>query len=746
MGEIIAIERTSPRLRDCLLLSLFVISLGCHQGPPQYRVAPASNEPYPSGDAAAVYRAVLDKLYLSSPDSPPFIVLWDSAHIRMNECWQQPCQRIPPHKSNISHEVVRAFERATLLTAPLNPNFGFQLPIRLLSESDRSALVAVGQPLSDSLLKVNRYSESMPFWLGFRKRFPGAWGYAVLTRVGLDRQRQHALVQVMHRCGSSCGHEEDMFLEKIGGRWTVAERMLIGLRGSDWLDVVQRFNSPIGDGRDSLVLGPFRYLGPDARYLALYHVRTDSIRAWIRDSVARDQLPRRIRGTIRSRLTQQPLPFAEIIAHAAPNDMKIRIVSDSTGRYAFNDLPIGGTMLEVQCPGSHGAAGKTLDAPGLYAHAAIDTVIDFAVPDIAPCWHSLSIHPLQSGWFESKEAGVASSPSVQERKVYAAVIDALRTTKRSVSPVAIFSHTVPRCEYNEGCGTVQFARLERAGSVDSFMIRQFTANTANPIALDPAFARSLRLHVVTAQEIAYYAEDPIQFGYRHLDPGIDSVRFWAAFKKLNGAAKGIVSLGGVAFDESHTRALVEARLDTALERAPATMMLLQKMRSHWRVLISDVARTATSGESMGKRCLPVKAPSPPKKEAVVRLSGDFALVMVPASGSRGTSSAWLRLSPASQASIGRSRQRFYAKSPYTKAPPVFEIIDETTEQPDESRSQVLWINGAGLEIRRKLGRSFGSEYSESLRILRVTSSGFFGNWAAGVYGPSEFGYFCALRR
>src|SRR5258706_545185 len=134
------------------------------------------------------------------------------------------------------------------------------LPVTLLSDRDGLEMEAVGAPLSDSLRRANIYSEQSPYWLGFRKRFPGAWGYTVFTRVGFDRKLEHALVQVMHRCSSSCEHMEDMFLQKINGRWQVAERIIVGPRGLDWVDVVQRFYSPIGDGKDSMVFGPLRYL------------------------------------------------------------------------------------------------------------------------------------------------------------------------------------------------------------------------------------------------------------------------------------------------------------------------------------------------------------------------------------------------------------------------------------------------------------------------------------------------------
>jgi hypothetical protein len=738
--------RTIAQAMHRLGLTLILIGIACHQGALRYGVVPASEGRYPADEAAAVYRAVLEKLYISSAESPPLVVIWDSATYSIPTCSERICPRIPPHVSVVNDETISDFEKATRLTAPLRADFGFVLPVKLLSEGDGDDLEALGRPGSDSLRKVNSYSESGPFWLGFRKRYPGAWGYAVLTRVGFDTRRRQALVQVKHQCSSSCDHTEDMFLEKVGGQWVVAERMLIGLRGRDWVDIVQRFNSPDGDGRDSVVFGSLRYLGPDAQYLKRVRLWNDSIRMVIRDSIARDLLPRRIRGTIRSRITGMPIPFAQVTAHVRPNDTKIRAVADSAGRYKFLDLPIGGTMLEVQCPGANSEPGKTLDAPGLYVRPAMDTVIDSTVPNIAPCWERIRLHPLSSGWVESKEAMNASTPGKDERDVYVEAIRAVRKLTRSPAIGSVFSHTTPRCRNSERCGSVHLARLERDGSVDPILGRDFIAKTENKVALKPDFARSLGLHVTTGAEVAYYADQAVRRSERYPDPRMDSALLFSALGKLNVKWKGVLSLSGIGFDAALTHALVELRVDTAVGSwGPSTMVLLKKTAGRWGVVINDVGKDATTGEWNGNQCVPVTALRSPTARDIAGLVGTYRVTFMQTVGRMGGDTVLIRLSYAFPDRSVYGKPIPPETRALSKPPHVFEIIDQSTGKVDDRGSLNFWIRGPGVEIGRKSGLMQFDGYSNSLKIRRVTASGFSGSWSAGVFADSEFGYFCARR-
>jgi hypothetical protein len=731
-------------------LSWLLMILGCHQGPLQLGVTPAYEGKYPNGEAAAVYRAVLQTLYLSGGESPPMVVLWDSAVYRQSACSKKPCQSIPAHKSPIKGETIRAYDRATRLMAPMRPDFGFDLPVHLLSEADRKGLEALGQAESDSLRKANSYLESSPFWRGFRKRYPGAWGLAVLTRVGFDADSTQALVQVMHNCGN-CGHTEDMFLEKVGGHWQVSERLPMDPFARDYVDVVQRFHSRLGDGRDSLVLGPLRYLGPDARYLANTLRYIDSVRLFIKDSIERDRLPRRIRGTIRDRVTGGPIPFAEVVAHVTPNDTKIRFVSDSAGRYAINNVPIGGTMLELQCPGANGAPGKTLDAPGLYVHAAIDTVIDMTVPDLSPCWPARRIRRLHVGAVSSVNASDAADDEASA--VYRSVIEALfpaAATRRQL--IVISSVTRSRCVLREDCGSPQLFRLQKSGQVDSSTVMDFSRVSRDSVLFRSRLRRAAWTTIMTPAEVSYLTREG-QLKYGSDDP---AGAFWTAYKEAYPTSPGLVSWTRVGFNPGQTQALVEVAVETAAHRdAPPEMMLLAKRPSGWRVVRRNIDREVTSGAMRGGVCVPVTPPPHrPDSARVARLVGEFRISEIVTSRQTRLQRFSIRLMPPDPV---RTRDSSAAGQPSRWPPskffPSVEIFNSTGEKVPELRGRFM-VDRTGTELVITDGALDG--YYKTLQIHRIEGDNFFGSWHSsfsyvyqlardGSVMANPSGFFCAVR-
>jgi len=738
--------------RGSLVLAMIALIVGCASAPPHYAVAPASDQPYPRGDAAAVYRAVLEKLYLSSPESPPIVVLWDSARFSTHDCVKWPCPTLPPHKSAIGRDVVRAFEEATRLTTPLTSSFGFSLPVMLLSASDSHALEAVGAPLSDSLRKANSYSEQAPYWLGFRKRFPSAWGYTVLTRVGLDRAHEHALVQVMHRCSSSCDHMEDMYLEKVGGRWSVVERMLVGPRGRDWVDVVQHFFSPNGDGKDSVVFGPLRYLGPDAHYLVNARRWNDSVKAVIKDSLARDQLPRRIHGTVTNHKTGTPIAFVQIFVRSAatsPNP-SARVVADSLGRYEIHNPPFGGTMLEVQCPGTGPRQGATLDAPGLYVHAAIDTTINMVAPDISPCWTPRErspgesgalavrrVHRLEAGWLESPAARTASYPDSDGAAVYRAVLGVLRRSAKKTGSVFVLSDTTrERCIMPNDCGSPKLALLYAQHLVDSATIRDFLRQSRARVTLRPDQDYGGKTIFLTAAERDYLkAEgDPWHEFDGRLDP------LWRVFHEVFPNSAGITSFTRVGFNPGKTQALVEVALEIAdPDRKPPEMILLEKNGTKWHVVHRISHKESMSGTLKSGRCLPTTVPTGVAfKSTVSRLSGDFEIIEVETARDQGSRRFRIRLAEKGRVSLSNPGG----------------VFDSTGEK---INGLGVYIFDHGRESRIDIWDGALDGYGKTLTVRKISGLDFFGEWHSS-YGnmielnsaremvPNPGGYFCAVHR
>jgi hypothetical protein len=369
-------------------LALGLSASSAHAQPQQSFV----DSPYPTGDAVNVYRSVFDVLYRRQGESPPRVVLWYRTVRQPRGCSDYPCPAWPKHASVIDSATIRAFESVSIGSAPIDSTFS-TLPVTLFREEDQVQLTDIGAPIRDSILKVERNGELMPFWLGFRVRYPGAWGYVTLSQVGFNAQHTEAIVQVVQRCGTMCGSIEEMFLRKESGRWVVAERIVDGM-AEDRVDILRRYISADGYSMDSVVLGSLRYVGPNAHRLADFRRERDSVARAKSDSIALDAAPRRIRGTVTNRKSQQPIAFAQLFvvsAQAYPTGKLTRIVADKYGRYEVRNPPLGGTMLEVQCPGRAHVDGRTLDAPSLYVHPAIDTVINLRAPDIAPCRKSRSI-------------------------------------------------------------------------------------------------------------------------------------------------------------------------------------------------------------------------------------------------------------------------------------------------------------------------------------------------------------------
>jgi len=56
-------------------------------------------------------------------------------------------------------------------------------------------------------------------WQAFEEHFPGAGGYIVLSAVGFDRDKTHAVVFSGASCGSLCGSWSFHLFKKVRGEW-----------------------------------------------------------------------------------------------------------------------------------------------------------------------------------------------------------------------------------------------------------------------------------------------------------------------------------------------------------------------------------------------------------------------------------------------------------------------------------------------------------------------------------------------
>ncbi|HMI43212.1 MAG TPA: carboxypeptidase-like regulatory domain-containing protein [Gemmatimonadaceae bacterium] len=253
-----------------------------------------------SDDAGNVYRVVLDKLYSFYGEAPKSIVLTETRSWAPGE--------LPGHRSAIDSSTVTSYNLYAQLRDAVYPRIKYRIPITWVSDTALKELERQGAPFAK--IAADRFEEEQnPLWYGFRAKFPGAWGYASLGRVGFNAAHTQALVFTKHSCGSSCVTSDIWFLERKGDNWYVVERMP-------------------RDNANGFPLDGLRCLGPE----------TDP--NWYR--------PRRVHGVITDETTGQPLPKLKIRIKGFADAWFAE--TDAEGRYSLDNLPVAPLVVMVRCP------------------------------------------------------------------------------------------------------------------------------------------------------------------------------------------------------------------------------------------------------------------------------------------------------------------------------------------------------------------------------------------------------------
>lgn len=381
---------------------------------------------YPTGDTAGVYRAVLDTLYVSRDGFPGQVVLSDVAITQSVTCLRMPCPIIPNGTgSEPKLETLDAYRIAQLNRRHITPKFSYHIPLKLLGETEHREMEIDGRAIAlrDSASLASRGMREMPFWLAFQVRYPHAWGYAVLSVVGMNPKRNEAILQVTHLCGTYCHSTETMVLWKVRGQWHVIERVP---EEGDSTDL----------GHESL-----RYRGVGA-HAPIYEIRA----AAKRDSIRQAEIPRDIHGRITSQ-TGQPVQGAKITLHAGdhPNVPSAAAITDSLGDYRFANPPVGSAGLMVRCPGNTAHPDSLAKVAGtdvgIGQHVEVNIWIDRAICDetpgvakpeqIAP---AINVPPLQNA-FDVARARMATYPSEDEAAVYRALLKQMGYGSAGITPV-----------------------------------------------------------------------------------------------------------------------------------------------------------------------------------------------------------------------------------------------------------------------------------------------------------------------
>jgi hypothetical protein len=195
--------------------------------PPWYDTV-AESPIYPVGDAAPVYRAVLDLIYLDGNARPPVIIMLDSAEggHAGGPCPFAKCVGYTwSHKSKMDTSTLRAYAWMTRKRPGL-VQFGYPVPIVFISYDDVHRMEADGRellashPMPPDLPKPN-----LGLYTELLRKYPGAWGVTILSKVGFNTRHTEALVQAHQWCSDDCRVHETLFLKQTKGRWRVVERI-----------------------------------------------------------------------------------------------------------------------------------------------------------------------------------------------------------------------------------------------------------------------------------------------------------------------------------------------------------------------------------------------------------------------------------------------------------------------------------------------------------------------------------------
>jgi hypothetical protein len=183
---------------------------------------------YPVGEAAPVYRAVLDLIYLDGSKRPPVIIMLDSAeggHMGGPCPFAKCAGNSWTHKSKMDTSTVLAYARATRKRPGL-VQFGYPIPIVFISYDDVRRMDADGREILAGRPKPPGIP--VPTWgfgIELERKYPKAWGVTILSKVAFNTRHTEALLQAHQWCGDDCRVHETLFLRQTKGRWRVVERI-----------------------------------------------------------------------------------------------------------------------------------------------------------------------------------------------------------------------------------------------------------------------------------------------------------------------------------------------------------------------------------------------------------------------------------------------------------------------------------------------------------------------------------------
>ena len=651
-------------------------------------------------DAAMVYRTVLDSLYNFHGELPGRIVIADS--------WPIQLYPLPAHTRPIQPSTLERYTFMRGVRAPLYERLKLQAPVSILSRDSMPALEQLGHTVEKQVSGYGEAIDPSPFWLGFRQRYPGAWGTVGFTRVAFNLDRTQALVLTHHTCGTLCYNADTWLLERAGEAWRIVER-IPREKDRNW------------------GLDPLRYLGVDANPL--------------------DYRPRRIHGVFVTAATGRALPGLNVMVERGSRHFQL--ITDSSGGYSVDSLPLmGGILLKVRCP-VPSARREPLLVAMLPSRAGLDSTMNVSV-DFRRCLRHRRARALDAGANPSTNSLGSKYPNAEEAAVYRGVLDALYPVSGSrkgpilLQPVA---HRFWKFDVE-----AEIPRLIREAVVDSSIEKSLDKLPNDSAWLRPDFGYRRRVVILGPAEQSFLLDQ--RYDFLAADPKRD-VSLTTLAKEAYPGASAILSLSRVAFNDAHTQALVQVSSGESPPYDGGETIVLHKGGTAWRVVRRHLELERTSGERVGDKCEPGDAPtSVPRLKQLERLVGDADITVNPTSPQmrRYAGTSRYNFIPTDSLhrfhgvpAVGDKRNPDRTKGRQKLA--TVQVINDSTGKPRTGRDGSLTFDhrSALLTFSDDAREADGS--MEQFKILRVSGREFFGSWLTGGGQMMPWkGYFCGRLR
>jgi hypothetical protein len=203
----------------------------------------SANAAYPTGDAAAIYRVVIDHLY-AGEGKPPSVLLFDRTRRRCFDCGDRELFRMV-ESGAVDSSTLRNFEIATAEKVPLTPAFGYSTKVVLVTDSDLDYIRSEEQRWIDIGQRPTGADTSR--MAVFQAAFPGARDIVFLTAIGFNRMRSEALVEAGRTGRLYIERTRILLLRKANGAWRIADDDIgrLGTTGSWKADRCVAAASPV---------------------------------------------------------------------------------------------------------------------------------------------------------------------------------------------------------------------------------------------------------------------------------------------------------------------------------------------------------------------------------------------------------------------------------------------------------------------------------------------------------------------